>query len=102
MTDASTLSLQVLAGEIRRLLERTRQTLDDEIRHYPTPIPRCDAQFNHLYEQRSRLARVLDTAADTNDQALSFVREFVASTPFTDSESERALRSHASRAAAQS
>jgi hypothetical protein len=30
-----------------------------EIRSYPTPIPRCDAQFNHLMEERDRIVRAL-------------------------------------------
>ena len=45
-------------------------TLADEIRSYPTPIPRCDAQFNHLVEQRSRLSRLLtdlEAALDRRD-----------------------------------
>jgi hypothetical protein len=33
----------------RQMLEARRQALDEEIRAYPTPIPRCDAQFNHLF-----------------------------------------------------
>ncbi len=46
---------------IRRLpLEDRRQVLDAEIRAYPTPIPRCDAQFNHLFEERERIAKLLD------------------------------------------
>ena len=41
-----------LARELQRWLACVRATLADEIRSYPTPIPRCDAQFNHLVEQR--------------------------------------------------
>ena len=37
--------------------------LDAEIRAYPTPIPRCDAQFNHLMEERERLRRLLEERA---------------------------------------
>jgi glutamate/tyrosine decarboxylase-like PLP-dependent enzyme len=44
----------------RPMLEARRQALDAEIRAYPTPIPRCDAQFNHLFEERARIARELD------------------------------------------
>jgi glutamate/tyrosine decarboxylase-like PLP-dependent enzyme len=44
----------------RQPLEARRQALDDEIRAYPTPIPRCDAQFNHLFEERARIAKELD------------------------------------------
>jgi hypothetical protein len=48
-----------LLAEAGALLTRMRQSLDAEIRAYPTPIPRCDAQFNALYEQRGRIARAL-------------------------------------------
>ena len=37
--------------------------IDAEIRAYPTPIPRCDAQFNHLLEERERLRALLEEAA---------------------------------------
>lgn len=101
MAETSTESLQAIAAEISHFLERTRQVVDDEIRHYPTPIPRCDAQFNHLYEQRSRLARELDADRDTDEQAVAFVRAFVAAAPFDGSDDERALRARACRAISQ-
>ena len=37
--------------------------LDAEIRAYPTPIPRCDAQFNGLLEERSEVVRRLEELA---------------------------------------
>lgn len=44
----------------RRLLEEEKRRLDAEIRAYPTPIPRCDAQFNHLFERRAEVVRELE------------------------------------------
>jgi len=44
---------------LRLRLERERDRVCCEIRDYPTPIPRCDAQFNHLIEQRDSLVREL-------------------------------------------
>ena len=41
-------------------LRETLARLDTEIRAYPTPIPRCDAQFNHLMEERGRIRRLLE------------------------------------------
>jgi hypothetical protein len=41
-------------------LEARRAELDGEIRAYPTPIPRCDAQFNHLMEERARVVQQID------------------------------------------
>jgi len=50
----------VLGAGRRAELEEKRRRLDDEIRSYPTPIPRCDAQFNQLFEERDRVVRQLD------------------------------------------
>ena len=38
-------------GELQRRIAQ----LSDEIRHYPTPIARCDEQLSALIEERSRL-----------------------------------------------
>ena len=48
-----------LAVEVRQALEGSKRALETEVRLYPTPIPRCDEQFNHLYEQRSRVTALL-------------------------------------------
>ena len=40
------------------LLQRIEQ-LSLEIRHYPTPIARCDEQLTGLIEERSRLLSLL-------------------------------------------
>jgi len=44
---------------IRAALENERQRLQEEIRSYPTPIPRCDQQFNHLIDRRELLSSEL-------------------------------------------
>ena len=49
-----------VAKEIVGHLRELRRRLSDEIRTNPTPIPRCDAQFNHLFEERERIAKQLD------------------------------------------
>ena len=46
-------------AQVRSQLEAEKRRLDEEIRNYPTPIPRCDAQFNHLFEERERIQREL-------------------------------------------
>lgn len=53
-------ALAACCRDARAYLARARQLLDEEIRTYPTPIPRCDAQFNHLYEQRTRATYLLE------------------------------------------
>ena len=42
-----------------RLTQRLRE-LNDEIRAYPQPIARCDAQLGGLVEERSRLHEELE------------------------------------------
>jgi len=46
-------------------LAQLRQQLDalsQEIRHYPTPIARCDEQLTQLLEERARLLAELQEA----------------------------------------
>ena len=86
-------------NEVKLHLEDRRRALAAEIRNYPTPIPRCDAQFNHLYEQQSRLARDLDqigALAGKNAKRgdiIESIRRFIASAPYTDDGGEREFRS---------
>ena len=90
--------LESMWNEIRHHLEDLRHSLAAEIRNYPTPIPRCDAQFNHLYKQQSRLVRDLDQiGALTGNNAkrgdiIESIRQFVASAPYTDDPAELQLR----------
>jgi hypothetical protein len=95
----SAAKLASLWKEIVLHLEDRRRSLAAEIRNYPTPIPRCDAQFNHLYEQQARLARELDgivALAEKNlgrEDYIELLGRFVASAPYTDDTAERSLRS---------
>jgi len=41
-------------------LERRLDALSLEIRHYPTPIARCDEQLTGLLEERARLLAELE------------------------------------------
>lgn len=87
-----------LAAELREFLVRSRQSLDEELRTYPTPIPRCDAQFNFVYEQRARLSQWLtrmDAALGTEDGSrmlASAIAAFVSAPPIGTSAEERTLR----------
>ena len=91
--------LESMWKEIKLHLEDSRRTLAAEIRNYPTPIPRCDAQFNHLYEQQARLARELDRVGALTGRnprlgdTIELIRQFIASAPYTDDPAERQLRS---------
>ena len=81
----------VLASEILEHLHGVRDRLAAEIRTYPTPIPRCDAQFNHLYEQLGRLSRDLDAIEGAKSERAA-VDAFIASAPYTDEPTERDFR----------
>ena len=43
----------------RTELECARQSLQDDIRNYPTPISGCDAQFNYLLAERTKVQNAL-------------------------------------------
>jgi hypothetical protein len=91
--------LRSVCRDVRDCLEQAKRSLDEEIRAYPTPIPRCDAQFNGLYEQRTRLAQALvlaNTAVEGSagpEELTSFARYFVHSPPCADGRDEAELRS---------
>jgi hypothetical protein len=58
-----------------------KESVTEEIRGYPPPIPACDAQFNRLLELRQLLPRELarlDLAAD--DPSIT-IEEFIRSSP---------------------
>jgi hypothetical protein len=92
-------TLESMWNEIKLHLEERRRSLAEEIRNYPTPIPRCDAQFNHLYEQQARLARELDRVGALEGKSLErgdtveLIERFIASAPYTDDGGEREFRS---------
>ena len=44
-------------------LQRRLAELSEEIRHYPTPIARCDEQLTGLLEQRAAIAELIRQAA---------------------------------------
>ena len=50
-----------MKNETRQALERRLTELSDEIRHYPTPIARCDDQLLDLLERRSLVLAELRT-----------------------------------------
>jgi len=95
---AERVRLRALGVELRDWLSAAKRTADDEIRVYPTPIPRCDAQFNYVYDQRARLAQWLAraNAAIETDKAsrelMSLLAEFAASPPLGAGVEELRLR----------
>lgn len=95
--------LKSLGLELRNFVGGVKKAIDAEIRAYPTPIPRCDAQFNFLYELSRCLARILarteagSTSADPGD-LVDTLAQFAASAPLTEDVAERTLRERISAA----
>lgn len=94
-------ALASLCKTIREHLHARRSSLAAEIRSYPTPIPRCDAQFNHLHEQQLRLARELERVGEAETggraQAIEAIEGFIASEPYSDDAAEREFRTRVIR-----
>ena len=79
--------------EVRDYLQNAKRRLDEEIRHYPTPIPRCDAQFNHLFEERARVNLALERIeSSTSGRHVELLAEFVRSPAYLDDAAEAELR----------
>ncbi len=62
-----------------------------EIRSYPAPIPPCDAQFNHLLEQRRALSRELARLDADRKDGSSTLEAFVRASPVLDHAATQAL-----------
>ena len=58
------MSYQDHLAAVESELVAARAALNSEICSYPTPISGCDAQFNHLLDQRHRVSAAL---AQLND-----------------------------------
>jgi hypothetical protein len=86
---------------VKACLESERARVHAEIRAYPTPIPRCDAQFNHLIESRERLLHELArldaarSSAVANNGAAR-VEEFIDSSGCLDDNAKLRLKSELS------
>jgi len=91
---------QIVHREIVDALERIRERVNTEIGQYPSPIPACDAQFNHLLEQRSRIGRELarlresDRAMWSLSQYADYFDELVSSSDLIEPDSERKIHAY--------
>lgn len=86
--------------ELEAYLQARFRQLNLEIRHYPTPIARCDDQLPKLIEQRdharAELERMRETGMAPSGAHVPSIRElasFVETAPPTDDDVELALRS---------
>ncbi len=80
-----------LVKKIRERLEIERTRLCEEAAAYPTPIPRCDQQFNHLIEQRDRIFRELDRIDSIGANAAA-LEAYIGTSACIDDGTKRALR----------
>lgn len=91
--------MESLWKTIREHLKKERQRVNEEIKNYPTPIPACDAQFNYLLEERTRVAEELDRLEAQSRDSLTrsddirFIGEFIASSNYINGEMEERIRS---------
>jgi hypothetical protein len=84
---------------LKRYLEFRSSALAEEVRHYPTPIARCDEQLGKLLEQRahalSQLRRMIerdsDDRAGRENPSFAFLREFIDSYDPSDDENELSI-----------
>jgi hypothetical protein len=84
----------VLGARKARLQELKREVVA-EIHGYPPPIPRCDAQFNHLLERRDLILAELSRLAEFErsiagrpvTERQHAIRDFLASSPAIDNAS---------------
>ncbi len=60
---------QSIADEIRYGLKDRKRAIAAEMRAYPQPIAGCDAQYQHLSDQRAAIARELGRLARARPRA---------------------------------
>ena len=53
-----------ILDEVLVKLRRARQELQNEISSYPSPISGCDAQFNRLLSDRTRISNAIGALED--------------------------------------
>ena len=88
--------VQAAWQRIRAHLESTRSLIASEISHYPAPRPACDADFNHMLEQRGRITDELNRlhaatgAPSANDRRQ--IDDFIATSKYLDDACRQAVR----------
>lgn len=92
-------SIEFVWKIIKEHLEKEKLRIYDEIRNYPPPIPACDAQFNHLLEERRRISQELAQLEQlarqdlTSEQHRQSIDQFIGSSSFVNHEAAREIRS---------
>jgi|GEM_PF-547359 len=90
-------------SEFKAYLEHLSKDLSEEVRHYPTPIARCDEQLTKLIEQRGQAFQLLHRIDQTGQaetppasrELLAAVQDFLDTPDFDrNNASEQTIRSH--------
>ncbi len=84
--------LETTLGEIRRDLEKRKRSIAAEMRGYPQPIAGCDAQYQHLSDQRAAIARDLSELDRACAAGTDAGGAFIESSTVLDDETRRLLR----------
>lgn len=90
-------SLDIIWREIRTHLEQQKKQINDEIYHYPPPIPACDAQFNYLLEERVRLTQELQRIDEVSKKGLAdhkLISDFIHSCAYINEALATQLMAH--------
>ena len=97
VTDQPSASAQGIWQQIRTQLETARQLVSGEISNYPAPRPACDADFNHLLEERARISDELNrlhaaaNAAPAN--ARQQIEAFISNSDYLDDAGKQQIKS---------
>ena len=87
----------MLRLEVQTLLEQEKRRINDEIAHYPPPIPACDAQFNYLLEQRGQISQELyqlrqaSAASVSQAETMNRLETFIKASAFIDEAQKQRL-----------
>lgn len=87
--------MKALRQEAFRLLRQHRHQVVDQIGDYPAPIPACDAQFNHLLEQRRLIGREIRLLNDLAEAALADQLAFIEASACLSEPEKQLLRREA-------
>lgn len=91
--------IKLLWSRIKQHLEEEKRRIYDEIRNYPPPIPACDAQFNHLLEERRKISRELAELEQlssqdlTPEQQMKLIDRFITSSVCFNNQADPEIRS---------
>jgi hypothetical protein len=93
---AATDSLFEAWETLRSYLESRSRALTEEVRHYPTPIARCDEQLSKLLEQRAHALNQLRRMTEQNSKdranhgrpSILFLQKFIDFYDPSDDENE--------------